>query len=79
MSRKYPVTKVQLSVDELLALPPLPRSFRFEILKGDVVRRDEDSEEKRMREFEEAKKRLRDLALALSQNTGNHQVEFYAL
>jgi hypothetical protein len=65
MSRKYPVFEEQLSLDEMIALPPLPKSFRYEIRKDDVVRRKEESEENGRQELEDAKKMLRDLALDL--------------
>lgn len=67
MSRKYPVPEEQqqLSLDEMLALPPLPRTFRYEIQQDDVVRKKEESELKRRQELEAAKTMLRDLALGI--------------
>ena len=70
MSRKYTVSEEQLSVDELLSLPPLPRTFKYEVQKDDDEllrkRKEKSGEEakRRMREeLEAAKKTLRDLAL----------------
>jgi hypothetical protein len=67
MGRKYPVSEQQLSVEEMLALPPLPRSFHYEIARNEAEKklRLEKSEEKRKEELEAAKKKLRDLALGV--------------
>jgi hypothetical protein len=66
MGRKYPVPnpETELSVEELLALPPLPRSFRYEIARNEAERK-QKSEEKRKEELEAAKKKLRDLVMGV--------------
>ena len=69
MAREYPAAEEPLTLDEMLALPPLPRSFRYEIKKDDdeVIRRMKEREDARNRktkeDLENAKKMLRDLAL----------------
>ena len=69
MSRKYPTAgpENELSMEELLALPPLPRTFRFEMQKDEAKKGMESKEptEKRKEELEATKKKLRDLALCL--------------
>jgi hypothetical protein len=78
MSRKYPVPEEQPSLDELLALPPLPRTFKY-LLKDEVKKVEqgvgggkgmdriakEEAREKRRLELENAKKFLRNLALGV--------------
>jgi hypothetical protein len=70
MARKYLVSEEQLSVDDLLSLPPLPRTFRYEVQKDDdqLLRKrkekiEEEAKRKMREELEAAKKMLRDLAL----------------
>jgi len=71
MSRKYPAPEPEkeLSVEELLALPPLHRTFRYELKKSGVrkngLEESEEAKEKRQEELETAKRKLRDLALGL--------------
>ena len=70
MARKYPAPKEQLSLEKMLALPPLPRTFLYEIQKDDdevvkerMKRREEVAATQKKKEFEKAKQMLRDLAL----------------
>lgn len=68
MTRQYPapVPENELSLEEMLALPPLPRSFRYEIKKNEGEKVGiENGEEKGKQELEAAKKRLRDLAFGV--------------
>lgn len=69
MSRKYPAARPEneLNIEELLALPPLPRTFRFEMQKNEVKKgmESEEATEKRKEELEATKKMLRALALGL--------------
>jgi len=71
MSRKYIVSEQQLSMEELLALPPLPRTFRYGLQEEDDANlkkrkeSEEEAAEKRKGELENAKRMLRDLALGI--------------
>lgn len=66
MTRKYPVLEEQLSLDEMLALPPLPRTFRYVMQKEETERKLEVEENHELKEeLEAAKKRLRELACGI--------------
>ena len=75
MARKYPAPDDQLTVPEMLALPPLKGTFRYDSEKddeADMKRRERIEEEKRKRakeDLEEAKRSLRGFQIATSRSS----------
>ena len=62
MSRKYPAPSPgsEMSLEEMLALPPLPRSLHHELQKKETEKKEiVNSKEEREEELEAAKKRWR--------------------
>ncbi len=66
MTRKYPPPSTELSVAELLSLPPLPKSFLYEMKKTEAERKVAGKSDQQIKEeLEAAKARLRGFAKAL--------------